>query len=749
MEIPELWNAEHPKLYQLIISKAGETICQRVGFRRVEVKGNILYLNGQNIKLKGVNHHDSDPYTGMAITRDQMKKDLILMKQHNINAVRTSHYPGTPWSMQMYDEYGFYVIDEADVESHGTIATYGGGYVDEPFMEMQSERKYGILMKEPCYEKAVLDRIQRMIFRDINCTSVIIWSMGNECGYGPNMEHAAEWVKQYDSSRLLNFESSIWQAEDYQNDTSNLDVYSRMYAPTDFIDEYCQKEGKKPFIHIEYAHAMGNSPGDLEAYFQQMYRYDGHAGGFVWEWRDHGIYMGKTEDGKDRFYYGGDFGEELHDGNFCMDGLVYPDRRVHTGLLEHKNVARPIRITLEQNKLLIGNCLDFTDVAKVYEIHYQLQTELGIEEEGVLAVDSLKPRQQLEAEIPCVIPGNRKYLLLKCNYIQKEDDILTKKGVCAGFDQVLLKRENNSLWQPEGVGSQIQIEEKEEFITVGNEQFCYVFDTLKGTFVRLIKHHRLITNQPIEFNVWRAPTDNDRKIVNQWKLAGYDRVMTKTYNCQIQRAGESVVITSLFSLAANCMQPVFRGKVMWEIAASGQLRVTITGDREKEMPFLPRFGLRLFLPENFSKVNYWGYGPNESYVDKHQSSWWGFFENDVEHMHEDYIKPQENGSHFDCAYIELKSLTDEAVTVEGASFSFQVSYYTQEELTRKKHNFELEKSGFTVLCLDGYHSGIGSNSCGPELAEEYRVDGGHLEMSFVIDLESSGSKYRLAPTTSY
>lgn len=732
---PVLWNAEEPALYCLMFKTEQEYICQKVGIRKVEIRDNVICLNGQNIKLKGVNHHDSDPYTGMAITREQMEKDLRLMKEHNINAVRTSHYPGTPWSMQMYDEYGFYVMDEADIESHGTIEIYGGSYPDEPFIELQSEKKFGLLMKEPSYEKAVLDRIQRMVQRDKNCTCVLFWSMGNESGYGPNMEKAIQWVKEYDPHRLLNYEGSVWQEEGYVNDTSNLDIYSRMYAPVEFIDEYCQKEGKKPFVHIEYCHAMGNGPGDLEEYFELMYKYERYAGGFVWEWCDHGIYMGKTEDGRDKFYYGGDFQEELHDKNFCMDGLVYPDRRIHTGLLEHKNVARPIRAVKKKNKIYFTNCLDFVDAAKQYDIYYELHTENGVEKFGKVEMNSLKPRETKSVEIPCIVYSDCKYVFVNFRYVQKEEQKLTEKGYEAGFDQIILKREADEKEWAEA-GDNIHIEEKECEIILKGKNFCYHFDTVKGTFVRLVREGVTITDCPIEFNVWRAPMDNDVKILALWKRAGYDRAYTKNYGCTLSKEDRTVQIKVKFSIAANCIQPLLRGTAVWKIDREGSLSIAVTADRNEEMPFLPRFGIRMFLPKSFTKVAYWGYGPQESYIDKHRGCKWGYYESDVEDMEELYIRPQENGSHFDCFYTSISDIKNGKIVVKGRNYSFKASAYTQEELEFKKHNFEQEKSGYTILCLDGYHSGCGSGSCGPELAKKYRVDGKKLDFSFVLEFDS-------------
>ncbi len=334
---PVLWNAEQPKLYTLKLVSDEETIIQRIGFRQIEIEKSVVLLNQVPIKIRGVNRHDSDPVTGAAIDREQAVRDLHLMKQHNVNAIRTSHYPNAPWFMELCDEYGFYVLDEADLESHGAAEKYGGS----------CDGTYGDIVQNPVFSAAVMDRVQRCVIRDKNRTCVIIWSLGNEAGYGPSMEVAARWVKTFDPSRLLQYEGSIWETGGHSNDVSMLDLYTRMYDSVEGIEEYLKKpEWNKPYMLIEYAHAMGNGPGDLEDYQKVFEANPRILGGFVWEWCDHAVYMGKTANGRDNYSYGGDFGEELHDDNFCVDGLVFPDRTPHNGLKEFKNVHRPVRAVL-------------------------------------------------------------------------------------------------------------------------------------------------------------------------------------------------------------------------------------------------------------------------------------------------------------------------------------------------------------------------------------------------------------------
>ncbi len=759
VEHPDLWNAEHPALYTLILETPEETIAQKVGIRRIDIKGNVIYMNGVNFKIKGTNRHDSDPYTGASISREQLLRDLKLMKEHNINGIRTSHYPNAPWATQMYDRYGFYVMDEADLESHGCANVFGGGMRRGDNDEVQYEKTYGLLMRDPSYEKAVVDRIQHLVHRDKNCASVFSWSMGNESAYGPNMEKAAAWIKSYDPDRVVNYENGIWQMMDseYVNDLSNIDVFARMYAPVEFVDYFCTQEGKKPFIQVEYSHAMGNGPGDLEEYFQRMYKYDGYIGGYVWEWCDHSVCMGRTPDGKEKFFYGGDWNEEIHDGNFCMDGLVYPDRRPHTGLLEHKNVARPIRASLADAAagiVELDNKMDYTNIRDRYSVVYEIVTDGQITASGTLPDVDCPAKSQVQVQIPQPL-SFRGNTFLHLHYIQKEADLLTPAGYEAGHDQLTVSRDASSakaavakaagcLPSPAESTVPVAVKDLENQLVVTGAGFRYVYDKWKGAFSALVKDGSSLIEKTIELNVWRAPMDNDRRVRLEWEEAGYDRARIKVYDTSWEIRDGSAVITSSYALYAVYLQSIARGTLTWTVNGKGAVTVQVDGDRTpiwphfaKEplprMPFLPRFGLRLFLPSCYDQVTYFGYGPQESYPDKHRDAYVDLFTSSVEDLHEDYLRPQENGSHWGCTALAAGTSDGRHLLVSGQEFSFNASVYTQEELTSKAHNFELERSPYTVLCLDGCISGCGSNSCGPRLMEKYQVDDEKLSMTFTLE----------------
>ncbi len=727
-----LWNAETPNLYRLAMKTSDEVIVQNVGIKQIQVRNRILYLNGEKIKLKGVNRHDSDPFTGYTISKEQLCADLALMKQHNINAIRTSHYPNSPWATQLYDRYGFYVISESDIETHGTITVYGGGHENDYEKMTCKDRTFGTLCHDPRFETAFLDRVQKNVTRDKNCASVFMWSLGNESGYGPNMEKAAAWIKSYDPERLVHYESSVYEMEGYHNDLSNIDVYSRMYAPVEAIEKYFAEGLNKPFLQCEFSHAMGNGPGDLENYYQKIYQYDQFAGGFVWEWCDHAVWAGTTKEGKNKFYYGGDFGEFPHDGNFCVDGLVYPDRRAHSGLKELKNVARPARasaVNLEKGLVSIVNTLDFTNLSDCLYAEYQITCNGEVIAQGTVPDLDIPPKTEktvcLRYEMPQA--GN---CYLTIFYKQKQDSDFVKAGYELGFDQLTLCE--SPLLPCAGEKQKLTVTDSEREIIVAGETFHYVFNKLTGTFDSLVKDNKNILNQPMEYNLWRAPTDNDMYIRKEWEEAGYNRTVIRVYDVTAVQNEKAAVILADLAVSAISVQRILTVKSEWTVHSDGRISVHLIADKTPNLPFLPRFGLRLFLPKSFGKVEYFGYGPNESYIDKHRSSYIGKFTCDIADMYEDYIKPQENFSHYGCSYAEIYDTQGHSLKAFGNGFSFHASEYTQEELTSKAHNFELEKCGSAVLCLDYKMSGVGSNSCGPALGQAYRFDEEHFE--YTMDL---------------
>ena len=727
---PVLWNAEHPAQYTLVLETPDECIVQMVGLRKIEVIDGVVYLNGVNIKFRGVNRHDSDPVTGYTISREQALLDLALMKRHNVNAIRTSHYPNAPWFLQMCSEYGFYVIGEADMESHGMAMRYGN----------HSNENYADAADDPQFGEAILDRMQRSVIRDKNNAAVVIWSLGNESGWGENFEAAGRWAKEYDPSRLLHYENFLTYHKARKPDFSMLDLYSRMYASLDQVRDYFAgkdldenlPEKKLPFIQCEYIHAMGNGPGDAEDYQQLIMEYDGFCGGFVWEWCDHAVYGGTTPDNRPIYRYGGDFGEFPHDGNFCMDGLVYPDRTPHTGLLEYKNVIRPIRARRAEGKadtFILHNYLDFTNAEDFLTVSYEISQDGEVLYGGELELPHLPPHGEAEVVLPALPEGGVCTLLL--SYATKAAGDFCTAGHALGFDEIVLHDEPFFLDAP--AEGPVELEETRDAVVLTGEKFRYVFNKHTGLFDSLVWQNRNYLEKPMGWNLYRAPTDNDQYIRHQWELAGYHRPTVKVYGVQVSRLENGgACVTCQLSIAALTVSPFLRVEAQWAIDAQGRMDASLDCRRDGRFPWLPRFGVRLFMPKDFASVEYFGYGPYESYQDKHQASHLGVYAQAVDAMHEDYLKPQENSSHWGCRYV---TLTDGAYSLTASSeapFSMNVSPYTQEELAEKKHNYELTKCGQTVFCLDYKMSGVGSNSCGPELLPQYRLEEEEFAFRFTL-----------------
>ena len=721
---PVLWNAENPYLYQIILTMPDEVIVDRMGFRTIEIRDKVVYFNGEKIKFRGVNRHDSDPETGFVIDVRQIKKDLMLMKQHNFNAIRSSHYPNAPYFYQMCDEYGFMVIDEADIEAHGPFMLYRKEDTDQNRFRRWNEK----IADDPAWEKAIVDRVRLMVQRDKNRPCIVMWSMGNESAYGCNFEKALAWTKNFDPDRIIQYESARYRNYDITYDYDNLDLYSRMYPSLQEIEDYLKNDGSKPFLLVEYCHSMGNGPGDFEDYFQMIHKDDRMCGGFVWEWCDHAIAHGTAENGKTRYYYGGDHGEAIHDGNFCMDGLVYPDRTPHTGLLEYKNVYRPVRVVSydwKNGQIVLHNYMDFDDLNNYVDIFYEMTQDGITVEKGKLANVVAAPHSDAVVELKLQVPSTGK-VYLKLIYRLKKQMPLLEPGHELGFDEIKLANEDDRnrqavkwLEQEKEVGA-IDVKENERQVVLQANDFTYVFDKRTGLFEDMRFAGRSYINHPMELNIWRAPTDNDMYIKKEWKKAHYDAAYTRAYRIEVLQNKHGVFIMEHVAVLADTVQKILDVEMTWKINEDGKIEAVIEAVKDKEFPELPRFGIRMFLNKKMNEVTYFGMGPQESYRDKHQASCHGLFRSKVAQMHEDYIRPQENGSHYDCDYVEITSGQYGIAAVSNDSFSFNVSVYTQEELERASHNYELEESDSTVFCMDYAMNGIGSNSCGPDVLDKYR-----------------------------
>lgn len=704
---PQLWNAEQPWLYTLLLATPGEVIRQRIGFRKVEVHGSRLLLNGRPFRLNGVNRHDADPVTGFVIGPEQALRDLTLMKRHNINAIRTSHYPNAPWFCEMCAEYGIYLIDEADMESHGCTAQYGADWLHDA----------GHIALDERFSAAIQDRVRRCVQRDKNCCAVLIWSLGNESGFGPPFEAAARWLKQFDPSRPIHYEASIYVTNGYPNDTTNIDLYSRMYpSPAEVEEHLAQGLNKgKPYLLCEYSHAMGNGPGDLAAYAALMDAHKELCGGFVWEWCDHALFDGIDKNGKVRYLYGGDWGEEPNDGNFCVDGLVRPDRTPHRGLLEYKNVLRPLRAELTEKGIVLENRMDFS-TADIVACRWVLQRNGCTVQDGVLLLPCLQPHAKAFVPFPTVLPERESLLsatwCLDLEYTAAQGSVLVPPGWPLGHDQFVLNRfrELPAL----SSGQTPLIYETSENFRVSGRDFCLEFDRSTGLPSSVYLKGRELLAAPAAWNLWRAPIDNDRLIKAGWYKAGYDRFETRVDHSEADAEEWFAVLRFQIALTVPALQPLVRMDVCWRISETGAAELSCRCVRDPRLPPLPRFGVRFFLSPEMRGYSYLGYGPDESYADKRAAARLSFWR-EVVGFDTEHIRPQEERSHWGCTTLEIVGGGTMVSVQSEQDFSFSALPYTQEELTAKGHDFELESSSACVLCLDYKQAGVGSASCGPEL----------------------------------
>ncbi|MDP8170384.1 glycoside hydrolase family 2 TIM barrel-domain containing protein [Pasteurella skyensis] len=730
----QLWNAENPALYSLRLHYANEWIEQKIGFRKIAVENGVLLFNSQPIKFKGVNRHDSDPKTGYSISYEQAVKDLTLMKQHNINAIRTAHYPNAPWFTELCDKYGFYVISESDIESHGPVILPVPQPENSIFLNVPNENwdkqieqdtidNFCYFARDPSFKAAILDRTFANIERDKNRTSILVWSLGNESGYGENFEEAAKWVKDRDPERLVHYESSIYQHSQHKNDLTNLDFYSEMYSDTDVVEDYCSKPQSKPFLICEYSHAMGNSNGDLEDYWQTFQKYDTACGGFIWEWCDH---ANQLPNDPQKLGYGGDFKETMHDGNFCVDGLVSPNREPHSNLLELKNVNRPVRACLREGQLEFTNHFDFTNLSEV-TIKYRLSENGYSIKQGEIQLDC-KPRQSVT--VPFVLPKrNGNVWLLDLTYFAKNSTKLTACNHELGFDQLVLF--DDVMVKPrleKTQSSNFTIEETTKTLVVKNEKLYCEFNKNKGIFNQLQYKGKAIIEQPLNFNIWRAPTDNDRLVRELWQNVGYHNANSRAYQISVEKFSDKVVVFADCAIVATARERIVTFNVQYHIHAN-HIEIVVLAERKPHLPYLPRFGLAFSLNKQNENVEYFGYGEGESYIDKHHLSKLGRYVTTATQNHTDYFKPQENGSHYGCHYVK----TDNLLITANQPFSFNYSPYTLEELTSKAHHYDLQESPFNHLYIDYKMSGIGSNSCGPNLKGKYRLN--ETEFDWVVKLD--------------
>ena len=701
-EDPILWNAEKPFLYTVELERNGEEIELKTGLRKIEVSDEYaLLINGVSVKLHGVNHHDTSAHRGWCQSDEELRQDLLLMKELNINCVRTSHYPPTPKFIQMCDEIGLYVICETDIETHGFLRRLP----NVPYRYDVESNAWPCTMAEWKHEH--VERMQRMVENYKNHPSIIMWSTGNESGHGSNHVEMIRWTKKRDGSRLLHAEDASRKGQIH-----NVDVYSRMYSSLRDVERYATTDDiNMPVFLCEYAHAMGNGPGDVWYYNELFDKYPKLIGGCIWEWADHVV----TVDGVQK--YGGDFpGELTHDGNFCCDGMVFANRTLKAGALEAKAAYQPIRTHYGDNILTVYNRLDFTNLNE-YRFQYWIEVD-GEKQKEVETILSAAPHTSVRLEIP--------YREMACRY-----GVFLNTRLYRGDREVAhTQHKLPSLPIPEPAQPSLKLTEDERSVYAEGNGFRYTFSKHYGAFTSLIVDGvEQLAGKPV-LSACRAPTDNDRDIrfrwlqLDEWRGENLDKSFVKIYDCRIQ---DNAIVTE-GSLSGISRAPLLRFCQKIEVSEDGVIRMTLQGTLRKDAIWLPRLGFEWELPGDVGGFTYYGNGPAESYRDMCHAGSIGLYHSDAESEYVHYVRPQEHGNHTATKMLRIGKLEFWA----EHDMEIQVSNYSTEALLKAEHTDELIADGKVHLRTDYKVSGIGSNSCGPELEPEYRL--AEKEIAFALSI---------------
>jgi beta-galactosidase len=709
------WSAESPRLYEVEVATSAERAVLRVGFRTVAIADGVLTVNGRRVLFRGVNRHEFDPDHGRTVGEELMRADLMLMKQHNINAVRTSHYPPHPRFLELCDEYGLWVIDECDFETHGFEVV---GWRRNP-------------TAAPEWRPALVDRAERMVARDRNHPSVVLWSLGNEAGVGVNLQHMAEAIRAADPSRPIHYEGD-WSCE-------HTDVYSRMYAHPDEVEligkraeepladpELDARRRAMPFLLCEYAHAMGNGPGGLSEYQQLFETYDRCQGGFVWEWIDHGIRQWDKE-GTEFFAYGGDFGEELHDGNFVCDGLVFPDRTPSPGLLEYKKVIEPVRIGPgpTPDSVVVENRHDVIDTSYL-QLAWRLEAGGELIGAGTIDCPVLEAGQSGSVRLPQpgIEPGLDGEVWWTVSAVLAADCAWAEAGHEVAWGQW---QDTDARWGPAAVRRAPVpfLPPSASSDGVPTLPSSAVFDERGG----LVEFQGLALTAP-RIEVWRAPTDNDVEWESRWRALGLDRVRHRVE--ELVREDRRLVVRTLIAPAATDV--ALFAQYWWTAADADSLRLDLTVDPvgDWDVP-LPRLGLRFALPAAFGRVTWFGGGPGEAYPDTRRAARVGRYTMSVEEMQTPYVRPQENGARHDVRWAELADPgTGVRLRLAGSEgFSLTARRWSTAQLDAARHTPDLRPGASVWVDVDLAQHGIGSASCGPGVLPEYVLGPGTRRLTLL------------------
>ena len=703
-----------------------------VGFRKVEIRDRQLFVNGVSIKLRGVNRHDTHSELGHVTPMEALIKDVELMKQNNVNTCRTSHYPNDPRWLDLCDRYGLYVFDETDLECHGCTVQPKKDENDEPF---------NVLSDDPVWEKAYVDRAERMVRRDINHPSIIFWSLGNESGYGCNHQAMRARILELDESRPIHYETE-W-ANKKMNEAKEWvsDVKSTMYPAVERLaDEGVRpvEEDHRPYFMCEYAHGMGLGPGSLKEYWETIYAHDRLIGGCIWEWVDHGILM-ENEDGEQYYAYGGDFGEHPNDNNFCVDAFNYPDRTPHTGLIELKKAYEPVKFELVgTNEIRIRNMLAFSTLDNL-DAAWSLVCEGEQIACGRLDISGVAPYGEKTVALDFEMPeSGETFIEIRVN--EAFDTMWAERGHEVTAAQLMLPVQPRICYVGAEDMEAVALDEDETHVEIMGEDFSILFEKRTGLMVSwLASGNELIENGP-DVNLYRARTDNDIRINEKWKKLDLDKLMIRVEDFSVERLNESAVCVKVQRVhSPKTYAPILRSVMTYTVYGNGAVRLNTTFEPLRELPYLPRVGLKMTLPVEYDRVLWYGYGPHENYPDMNYSALLGQYTAMVDDLHEPYVRPQENGARGGVRVLAVTDILGAGLmavaeeTYENNGFSFNAHPYTDQALEKAAHTPELKPEEHTVLSIDWRMGGLGSNICGPEPQVKYQL---HLSetASFTIVL---------------
>jgi len=720
------WSAETPNLYTLILTlkdpEGGiiEHISTRIGFRSVELVNGQMLVNGEPIIIKGVNRHEHDPVKGRTVDDASMISDIKLMKQFNVNAVRTSHYPNHPRWYELCDEYGLYLYDEANLESHAFWSKF---------------------TLDPSWEKAFLDRAQRMVLRDVNHPSIIVWSLGNEAGYGPNHDVMAKWINEYDSSRLIHYEG---KEPGYGPLPNHFDIIANMYPSVDLMVKLHDENPERPVILCEYSHAMGNSNGNIFKYWDAIYKYPRIQGAFVWDWVDQGLL--RTDENGSYYVYGGDFGEVLHDGNFCINGLVSPDRQPHPGFYEVKHHMQNVKMHwdgLDPNSYELENRNFFVNLDHLNGSWELLEDGYAIAE-GVIPLEGIAADSRHTLNLPIVtksrkLKNNHEYAV-NFKFNLKNNTPWAKSGHLMASDQFILQElaQFGSNTSTVSKFKRLKVEESEEKLVIKAGGKVFNFDAKTGELSSVtIGSKNFLSSAPLH-NIWRAPTDNDEggddaSFAARWLKAGYDEMEREVVSVETEARTKQAYRVRVREKYVGSTGNI-NTRINYTVLGNGDLHVDVQSAVDAFLPVLPKVGVRFKIPDEFSDLKWYGRGPHESYSDRKHGAPLGIYNGDVKDQYHPYVRPQENGNKTDVRWSSLSNDSGEGLVIYGSpTFNLSTHHYSLETLTAATHTHMVKDADAITVNIDNQVMGLGGDdSWNPRTHEEYLLKPKTYNYAFVL-----------------